>query len=64
MLCRCNRLVKEAMYALKSLGLKTDPCGIPVVMLVTSDTLLFMRTTFFQLCEYDVSQALTSPHNP
>ena len=46
MLCWCNSFATGAMQALKSIGPRTDPCGTPVVMLLTSDKLLFTRTTF------------------
>ena len=36
------------MYALNSSGPRTDHCGTPVVMVSTSDTLLFMRMPLFK----------------
>ena len=62
-LCWCNSFAKGAMYALKSIGPKTDPCGTPVLMLLISDMALFTHTAFVRLCKYDVSHACTSPHN-
>ena len=49
MLCFCKCVVSGAMYALNSSDPRTVPCGTPVVMVSTSDTPLFTRTTHVRL---------------
>ena len=45
MLWFCKSVVSGAMYALNSSGPMPVPCGTLVVMVSTSDTPLFTRTT-------------------
>ena len=61
MLWFCKSVVSGAMYALNSSGPMTVPCGTLVVMVSTSDTPLFTRTTHVRSHKQDVSQARTLP---